>query len=77
MEVGLELRQHQNSGTEKVKTQWFFSPGKVYFAQGGSQGNDSGYHSNPVNMPNGGGLDIDRFYGVSREHVSTFCKHPW
>ena len=37
----------------------------------GSQGTDSGYHSGPANVPNRGGLDIDRFYGVSRDHVST------
>ena len=37
----------------------------------GSQGTDSGYHSGPATVPNRGGLDIDRFYGVSRDHVST------
>ena len=42
-----------------------------FFVLQGSQGTDSGYHSGPANVPNRGGLDIDRFYGVSRDHVST------
>ena len=55
--------------TEKVGL--IFKKNHKLFVLQGSQGTDSGYHSGPANVPNRGGLDIDRFYGVSRDHVST------
>ena len=55
--------------TEKVGL--MFKNNHNFFVLQGSQGTDSGYHSGPANVPNRGGLDIDRFYGVSRDHVST------
>ena len=48
-----------------------------YLAVQGSQGTDSGYHSGSRNVPNRGTLDIDRFYGVSRDHVSINQLNPF
>ena len=65
---------------EKVSFVWkpcmIFKAFKHHAVQG-SQGTDSGYHSGPANVPNRGTLDIDRFYGVSRDHVSINELNPF